>query len=423
MSLKIYSYPDNPRVYKALIAAQYADVNIEVPPFNFKVDNTTPEFLAKNPLGKVPVLETAEGCIFESNAIARYVARLNNGAGLFGSTDYEAGLVDQWIDFSVGEVDLPAAVWLYPIYGLIENNPKATNTAKADIRKVLEILNKHLLDRTFLVGERVTLADIVLTACLYPLYTNVLDVGFRKPFQNVNRWFLTCVNQVQFKNVLGTVTLVEKAKVAPAPAKSAEPKQEKKQEKSEKQEKPQVKKEKVEKPPADEDDEDKASKKEKPKNPLDELPPTSLDLDAWKRFYFANPREKSMPYFWENLDRQGWSVWFGDYLYNNELNKLFMVCNLVGGFIQRLDPLRKYGFGSIVILGEEPNLEIKSVWLFRGQEVPFEMKDCPDSETYAWRKADLDDPEQKQVIEDLLCWEGPTYEKWGMKVKEGKVFR
>jgi elongation factor 1-gamma len=55
-------------VFKALIAAEYVGVKIE----QIEVTNKTPEFLKLNPLGKVPVLETPEGAIAESNAIARY---------------------------------------------------------------------------------------------------------------------------------------------------------------------------------------------------------------------------------------------------------------------------------------------------------------------------------------------------------------
>ena len=57
------------------------------------VDNQSPEFLALNPLGKVPVLETPEGGIFESNAIARYVAGLKADTTLLGATYFESGQV------------------------------------------------------------------------------------------------------------------------------------------------------------------------------------------------------------------------------------------------------------------------------------------------------------------------------------------
>eukprot|EP01052_Picozoa_sp_SAG31_P049662 SAG31_NODE_10978_length_1076_cov_1.342886_1_plen_74_part_10 len=73
MALTLYTYPGNPRANKALISAQYNGVEIVIPKgFVMGETNKTPEFLKLNPLGKVPVLETAEGGIFESNAIAHY---------------------------------------------------------------------------------------------------------------------------------------------------------------------------------------------------------------------------------------------------------------------------------------------------------------------------------------------------------------
>ena len=54
------------------------------------------EFLAKNPTGKLPVLETIDGYIYESNAIIRYIYRLNPDCGLYGENYLEATLIDQW---------------------------------------------------------------------------------------------------------------------------------------------------------------------------------------------------------------------------------------------------------------------------------------------------------------------------------------
>jgi elongation factor 1-gamma len=74
MALVIHAPVGNKKnVFKALIAAEYVGVKIELTPsFEIGVTNKTPEFLAFSPLGKVPVLETPEGAIAESNAIARY---------------------------------------------------------------------------------------------------------------------------------------------------------------------------------------------------------------------------------------------------------------------------------------------------------------------------------------------------------------
>jgi len=120
---KIYSYPQNPRVFRALIAGQYNGIEIETTPdFQMGKDNKTKEFLALNPNGKVPVLVTDDGPIFETNAIARFVAHANPTTQLFGANAYESGLVEQWIDWTNGELDLPAAAWIYPILGFVPNN-------------------------------------------------------------------------------------------------------------------------------------------------------------------------------------------------------------------------------------------------------------------------------------------------------------
>lgn len=73
---KIFSKFDttgNKNAYKAQIAATYAKIELETPPFEMGVTNKSESFLKLNPNGKVPTLELNDGTgIFESNAIARY---------------------------------------------------------------------------------------------------------------------------------------------------------------------------------------------------------------------------------------------------------------------------------------------------------------------------------------------------------------
>ncbi|KAF5818434.1 putative glutathione S-transferase, Thioredoxin-like superfamily [Helianthus annuus] len=82
--LQIFHTPGkNMNVNKAIITIEYAGVGIKMAAGNFQmgVSNKTPEFLKMNPIGKTP-----EGPLFESNAIARYVA---HGSSLFGSSKIE----------------------------------------------------------------------------------------------------------------------------------------------------------------------------------------------------------------------------------------------------------------------------------------------------------------------------------------------
>lgn len=54
-------------------------------------------------------------------------------------------------------------------------------------------------------------------------------------------------------------------------------------------------------------------------------------MDDFKRFYSNNELTESIPYFWEKFDPEHYSIWFGEYKYNDELTKVFMSCNLISG--------------------------------------------------------------------------------------------
>lgn len=210
MALKLYTYPGNWRAFQALIAAKYNGIDVELPSFHMGTDNKKPEFLVKSPMGKVPVLETPEGCIWEAFAIAQYVARMRADSNMYGTSFFESAQVDQWLEFAKNEIDIAMGVWVYPVLGFINYNKSTCEKAKNDIKKVLEVLNAHLLTATFLVGNGVTLADVVIVCSLLNGFKLVFDPTFLSPYPNVVRWFTTCVNQPQFLAVLGETKLCEK---------------------------------------------------------------------------------------------------------------------------------------------------------------------------------------------------------------------
>jgi len=321
------------------------------------------------------------------------------------------------MEFASTQIEPPASTWLYPIWGLIPNNQAATNKAKGDIIRLLSVLNTHLASQTFVVGERISLADICLSINLFYPYTMVLDLGLRKKFTHTNRWFLTCLNQPEFKEHFPEVTLCTKMAVA----KESEPKAETKAE-APKAEAPKEKPKSQPKKEEKEDDfEDEEAKEPKAKSALDLLPKSSMDLDEWKRTYSnSETRPVALPWLWEHFDSEGYSWYFCEYKYNDELQKVFMTSNLIGGWFQRLDKLRKYGFGSVLIFGSEPTLSISGVWLFRGKEIPEEMKTCDDSVLYKWTKLDHTHADNKKQIEDYLAWDGFTSPQFS---GQGKVFK
>ena len=363
----LFTYPDNFRAQKAEIAAKYSGAKLTVSKdFKFGETNKSAEFLKKFPLGEVPAFEGSDGTLLtESNAIAYYVANEE----LRGGSDAAArSQVVQWMSMADSDILPAACTWVFPTMGIMQFNKNATERAKEDIKGVLKALNDHLLAKTFLVGERISLADIAVACTLLSLYKQVMDPAFRGAFGNVNRWFTTVVNQPNAKAVLGEVVLCTKEAQFDA-KKFAEfsGKGDKKKEEKPKKEQP-AKKEpekKKEKPAAAAEEEDDGMPKEpKAKDPLAALPKGTFDLEEWKRFYSNNDEDDSIKWFCEHFDAEHYSIWRCDYKFNNELTMVFMSCNLVGGMFQRLENMKKNAFASAILFGENNNSIIKAAFLY-----------------------------------------------------------
>merc|ERR1712106_736788 len=419
----LFTYPDNFRAQKALIAAKYRGAQLTVAKdFVFGETNKTPDFLKKFPLGKVPAFEGSDGVLLtESNAIAHYVA---NDELRGGSDAVAKAQVVQWMCMADQEILPAACTWVFPTMGIMQFNKNATERAKEDIKAALKSLDDHLLTRTYLAGERVTLADISVACTLLSLYKQVLDPAFRKPFLNVTRWFTTIVNQPNAKAVLGDVVLCTKMaefdakKFAEMSGKKDKPVKEKKpaQEK-----KPAEKKEK--KPKEEDGDIDLAPAEPKTKDPFADMPKSAFDLEEWKRFYSNNDEDESIKWFWEHFDHENYSIWRGDYKYNDELTMVFMSCNLIGGMFQRLEKLKKNAFASCCLFGENNNSSISGIWVFKGQKLAFGLSEDwqIDYASYGWRKLDSKSEECKKLVHQYWKWEGDDDK--GRKFNQGKIFK
>ncbi|CAH2090650.1 unnamed protein product [Euphydryas editha] len=268
----LYTYPENFRAYKALIAAKYSGADVKVAPnFVFGETNKSDGFLKKFPAGKVPAYESADGKVLltESNAIAYYVAN----ATLRGSDVATQAAIYQWASWADSELLPASCAWVFPYLGIMQFNKQNVERAKNDLLAALKVLDGHLLTRTFLVTERITLADIIVFTTLIHAFQNVLDASIRSSLVNVQRWFLTLANQPQVASVVGNIVLCE-APPTYDPKKYQDLNQSKKEggkkdKKTEKKEQPK-KKEKEEKPEPSLEDE--IEKPKESKDPFDSMP-------------------------------------------------------------------------------------------------------------------------------------------------------
>ena len=423
----LYAARDDVRTFKVQIAANYSGKPITVhsdpPEFVLGETNVSGEFLSKFPLGKVPAFETPNGdTLVDSNAIASYLSTPE----MRGCSELEQAQVLQFVGIAESEVIPASCNWAYPTLGIMPPVKSNVEKAKQTIAQVLGYLDSHLASRTFLVGERVSLADISMACSLLLLYKQVLEPSFRNAYINTNRWFITCINQPHFKAVIGDVSLCEKmaqfdskkynelnkketgGKKGKVPAAT---KAEKKEEKPEAAE-----------PEADEDE---LVHRAEPKfvDPYKDLPPASLDMDNFKGVYSnENIETVALPFLFENINLAEHSVWHCTYKYVEDLNLAFMASNLVAGFFQRIDRLRKTAFGVMCVFeADNKAIAINGIWIFRGQEKAFDL--CEDwnvdAPSYTFKKITLEG-EDKQLVCDYLNRKNTIEE---LKVYDISVFK
>merc|ERR1719333_714091 len=222
--MKLYAHPDKYLTKKMLVAAEYAGLDVEIP-----------KNVGKDEIGRIPVLETDAGCIFSTGAIARYLSRLRRDVGLYGSNLLESGMIDSWVEFSTNELEVPLNTWVSHTKGSMVVPPEVVERAKADTQKALAVLNNHMLNFTYMVGESITLADISI-CCAVADGFKVLKAEISS-FGNLMRWFKLCMAQTEVQKILGKIDVTVAAsapakggKADAAPKKDAAPKEKGKKE-------------------------------------------------------------------------------------------------------------------------------------------------------------------------------------------------
>jgi len=93
-------------------------------------------------------------------------------------------------------------------------NQQTYDSSKSSIQKSLTILNKTLEEREWIVGKRVTLADIITFSGLLKLFELVFTPEFLQPFPNVNAWAHRCMDQSQFKSEVPSFVWCKQEKLA-----------------------------------------------------------------------------------------------------------------------------------------------------------------------------------------------------------------
>lgn len=156
-------------------------------------ETRTPEFLAKNPNGRIPTLELDDGTyLAESNAILFYLAE---GTPLMPSERLARARVLQWMFFEQYSHEPNIATsryWLTHGFEITPERKVMLEAKKKNGLDALAVMEQHLQHRAYFVAERYTIADIALYA-----YTHVAEEGgfSLAPFPAIRTWLARVAQQ------------------------------------------------------------------------------------------------------------------------------------------------------------------------------------------------------------------------------------
>ena len=178
--IRLYHRPKAGRPVRAAWTLEEAGAPFEI--VRLSMDETrAAEHLERHPLGRVPVLEDDDGVVFESAAVCMHVADLVPEAELIPPPGTrERALVYQWVLFAMTEVE-PAFLPLLPHR---TTDPDAAAAARAVLRERLEVLEGALDGREFLVGDALTVADVVMGS----LASDIVGLGHAEGFPGIAAW-------------------------------------------------------------------------------------------------------------------------------------------------------------------------------------------------------------------------------------------
>ena len=167
------------------VGVNYAQIDIE------KGENLTPEMLAKNPLGKVPILELEDGtCISECDAICTYLEAQFPEPCLMGKTPLGKGIVAMWQRRMEVGLMLPIGQCFQHTTGYLRDRmtpvPEFGQEAGKDYKKSLTILDQCLAESEFIAGDAFSIADI--TALCAIDFARVVKMRLDDNHPNVQRW-------------------------------------------------------------------------------------------------------------------------------------------------------------------------------------------------------------------------------------------
>jgi len=191
MKLHEFAGAPNPKKVRVYLAEKGIDVP-SVPVDIVTGENRRPDFLKKNPMGGLPVLELDDGTYLpESLAIIEYFEELHPNPPMIGTTPLERARVralERLCELSVlGRI---AVIFqnTHPLFaGRLKQSADAAESARSALASNLAVLDAKIGANKFVAGDKPTIADCTLLAALQ--FAEFGQIAIDPALKNVHRWY------------------------------------------------------------------------------------------------------------------------------------------------------------------------------------------------------------------------------------------
>ncbi|MFT4941394.1 MAG: glutathione S-transferase [Paraglaciecola sp.] len=168
------------------IPMDYVQLDIE------KGENLSPQFKAKNPVGKVPILQLDDGiCISEAASICRYFEEIQPEPSLMGTNALEKAQIDMWQRQVEMYLFMQVGMCFQHTTGYFKDRMTPIKeygvVAGKNALDFLKILDHRLSESEFIAGETFSIADI--TALCAIDFARVVKLKIAEEQQNLQRWY------------------------------------------------------------------------------------------------------------------------------------------------------------------------------------------------------------------------------------------
>lgn len=191
MTMTLYDWKNSYNSRKIVAIAFETDQAITCKTVDMKAgDHKTSDFLQMNPNGKVPVLVDGNFQLWESNAIACYVAAKDPSHRLLPTAPQQRATIDKWLFWQTAHLSPAIGKVSYERYwkkymGLGECDESVVTAAMPDVNKFLGVLDSQLATHQWVAGD-LSVADFVLASAVMFVDSIKLDIS---QWTNVKAWY------------------------------------------------------------------------------------------------------------------------------------------------------------------------------------------------------------------------------------------